>query len=213
MLSEEKIRGKSEPRTIGRREKNKIEKRNRIISAARYLFNKQGFSETTTQQIADKAGIAAGTLFLYAPTKEDLLSLVFRTEMLETANQSFGKLRRSDPPIDQIMRVFKRMVLYHEKDIEVSRTIHRQLYVPSDEARDREFIELSTAIFSGFAEIVQQGQKDGAIRLDIEPLVAGKTIFAIYYMELTRWFAGGSQKKELLNNTRLQILNLFGVRG
>src|SRR5947199_9613102 len=60
---------------VGRRERNKQDKLDRITAAARELFAEHGVDEVTTQQIADKADIGTGTLFLYAKTKGDLLLL------------------------------------------------------------------------------------------------------------------------------------------
>jgi TetR/AcrR family transcriptional regulator len=60
----------------GRRERNKQAKLERIVSAASTLFAEHGVDEVTTQQIADAADIGAGTLFLYARTKGELLLLV-----------------------------------------------------------------------------------------------------------------------------------------
>lgn len=78
----------------GRRERNKLEKQARIVWAARQLFHRQGFAETTTQQIAVEADIGTGTLFLYAKCKEDLLIMVFKDEMLETVREIFARLSR-----------------------------------------------------------------------------------------------------------------------
>jgi TetR/AcrR family transcriptional regulator len=61
---------------VGRRERNKQQKLDRIMDAARELFAQHGVDEVTTQQIAEKADIGAGTLFLYAKSKGELLLLV-----------------------------------------------------------------------------------------------------------------------------------------
>ena len=61
---------------VGRRERNKQAKLERIMTAASELFAEHGVDEVTTQQIADKADIGTGTLFLYAKTKGELLLLV-----------------------------------------------------------------------------------------------------------------------------------------
>src|SRR5215207_811417 len=61
---------------VGRRERNKQAKLERIIAAASELFAEHGVDEVTTQQIAEKADIGTGTLFLYARTKGELLLLV-----------------------------------------------------------------------------------------------------------------------------------------
>jgi AcrR family transcriptional regulator len=50
------------------------EKRERLLSAALALFVKNGVQNTTTAEIAKAAGMAAGTLFLYFPTKQDLIN-------------------------------------------------------------------------------------------------------------------------------------------
>src|SRR5690606_13426713 len=57
----------------GRREQIKQEKLGRIVRAAATLFSERGFAATTTQAIAEEAGIGAGTLFLYVRSKHDLL--------------------------------------------------------------------------------------------------------------------------------------------
>ncbi len=47
--------------------------RQKIVDAAVDLFRRQGFEATTTRDLAAAAGIAAGTLFNYFPTKEALV--------------------------------------------------------------------------------------------------------------------------------------------
>ncbi len=49
------------------------EKRESYLSAALKLFVSNGVQHTTTAAIANEAGTAAGTLFLYFPTKQDLV--------------------------------------------------------------------------------------------------------------------------------------------
>ena len=50
------------------------EKRARFLSSALHLFVANGVQHTTTAEIAQEAGTAAGTLFLYFPTKQDLMN-------------------------------------------------------------------------------------------------------------------------------------------
>lgn len=61
---------------IGRRERAKQDKRERIMAAARELLAQHGVRGVTTQQIADRADVAIGTLYLYASTKAELLIMV-----------------------------------------------------------------------------------------------------------------------------------------
>jgi AcrR family transcriptional regulator len=49
------------------------EKRERFLTAALKLFVANGIQNTSTAEISREAGTAAGTLFLYFPTKQDLI--------------------------------------------------------------------------------------------------------------------------------------------
>jgi AcrR family transcriptional regulator len=51
----------------------KPEKRANYLSSALKLLVANGVQNTSTAEIAKEAGTAAGTLFLYFPTKQDLL--------------------------------------------------------------------------------------------------------------------------------------------
>lgn len=50
--------------------------RERILDSARKLFASRGYRGTPTKDIAVGAGVAAGTVFYYFPTKKDLLEAV-----------------------------------------------------------------------------------------------------------------------------------------
>ena len=45
----------------------------RIINAAINIFSEKGFESTRTREIAERAGIAEGTIFRYFPTKDAIL--------------------------------------------------------------------------------------------------------------------------------------------
>ena len=57
--------------------------REQIRLAAWELFTTHGFEKTTTQAIARRAGVAAGTVFLHASDKADLLFLVMHDRLAD----------------------------------------------------------------------------------------------------------------------------------
>lgn len=59
--------------SVGRRERNKLERRRRLEDVALQLFERDGFDKTTIEQIADGAGLAPRTFFSYFATKDDLV--------------------------------------------------------------------------------------------------------------------------------------------
>ncbi len=198
------------PRPPGRRERNKLEKRQRIIEAARSLFAAQGFAETTTLQIAEAADIGTGTLFLYARSKEDLLVMVFKDEMLATALDSFRRLPAGQPVIENILVVFDRMVDYHERDIEMARVLMRELVIPVS-GRAAVIDELMQGILGGFADLVRAGQSRGEVGTRIEPQLAAQMIFGLYYFGLLGWLSQRISRAEFRQALGHQLEALLGA--
>jgi AcrR family transcriptional regulator len=50
----------------------------RLIRAALELFSSRGYHDTTTAQIAKKAGVAEGTIYRHFPSKQQLLNELYR---------------------------------------------------------------------------------------------------------------------------------------
>ena len=90
--------------TLGRRERNKAEKRDRIVSAASRLFAQHGFAATTTQQVAADADVADGTLFRYAPTKVELLLMV-TNERLAPLLDAGRQAAQARPPAEVVAAI------------------------------------------------------------------------------------------------------------
>ena len=67
-----------------RRERRRLEIRERIVETAFLLFETQGYEATTVTEIAEQADIAYGTLFQHFPSKLDLLR--------EVSGRALGRL-------------------------------------------------------------------------------------------------------------------------
>ena len=61
-----------------RRERRKQARPGELLDAALDLFVEKGFAATRAEEVAARAGVSKGTLFLYFPTKEELFKAVVR---------------------------------------------------------------------------------------------------------------------------------------
>lgn len=61
------------PPPLGRREVKKAATRRTLIEAAMTLFARQGYQDTTIEQVAAAAGVSQMTLFRYFPAKDHLV--------------------------------------------------------------------------------------------------------------------------------------------
>jgi AcrR family transcriptional regulator len=175
---------------IGRRERNKQEKLARIIAAARRLFRDQGYAETTTQQIAKAARIAAGTLFLYAQSKEDLLVLVFKDELEEAFERIYRAIPRDAPLERQVGRLFDGFIAYHKRDLDIARAITEELTFLGNPERRRDMADLMRGIYRRLATLTEAAARRGEIATETPARDAARVFFAIYYQLLQAWLGG-----------------------
>jgi AcrR family transcriptional regulator len=194
-----------------RRERNKQEKRDRIIAAAKELFGSKGFADTTTQEIAEKADIGTGTLFLYAKSKEELLVMVFSGDMLEQAENAFKNLPASGSLVDKLMHIFSSMIEYHDKDKDLTRPLLKEVSVLTSPTPNKDLARLMRGIYKGIGDVIIAGQAKGDIRSGVDPLLAAEALFGIYYVSLLNWISIGTSKQRLLKRLRAKLM--IGAEG
>ena len=66
------------PPITTKRERRKEARPGELLDAALALFVEKGFAATRVEEVAARAGVSKGTLFLYFPSKEDLFKAVVR---------------------------------------------------------------------------------------------------------------------------------------
>lgn len=194
---------------LSRREQNKLEKRGRIIAAARALFAHKGFDDTTTQEIARAADIAIGTLFIYAKTKEDLLILVFHDEMLEVVEKAYEAGKKRKHLIDRFVVFFDTLLQYHERDLALARALLRQLgYVQSDAQRDA-VRDLMRVLLRRLAMLIEAAKERDGVDAATPLLGGARAAFAVYYLHLGSLINGYINREQFDRDLRRQLALLL----
>ncbi|MBC9883013.1 TetR/AcrR family transcriptional regulator [Bradyrhizobium sp. INPA01-394B] len=85
-----------------------VEKRRKqIVEAATELFAKQGFYKTTIKDIAKKAGISYGGVYLYVREKEDVLLLVLQQVVNAYAEEIPKAMAGVANPLERLVRAIE----------------------------------------------------------------------------------------------------------
>lgn len=97
---------------MGAREDESRRRRDAVFTATWELVEADGFSAVTLRQVAERAGVALGTIFLYAANKDELLLRVFgerlaaRWTAFLQASQGESALRRIEAFYDDCLTMF-----------------------------------------------------------------------------------------------------------
>jgi TetR/AcrR family transcriptional regulator len=86
-----------------RRERRKESRPGELLAAALDLFVEKGFAATRAEEVAKRAGVSKGTLFLYFPTKEDLFKAVVRENISSKVNEGFDEVQNYPGPTVQLL--------------------------------------------------------------------------------------------------------------
>jgi AcrR family transcriptional regulator len=69
------------PSDTAHRKRRKDARPQELLDAALALFVEKGFAATRSEEVAQRAGVSKGTLYLYFPSKEELLKAVIKQSL------------------------------------------------------------------------------------------------------------------------------------
>lgn len=176
----------SAPRA-GRRELNKEDKLRRIKEAARSLFVTNGYDEASTRQIAVRAGVGLGTLFLYAANKRDLLFLVVNDDLEAVADRAAAAVRSDVPLIENLIIVFRPLYEFFGKERALSRLTLREMMFYESGPQARRFINTRQKMTDLCNDIVRIAQSRNEIKSGDRYRKAGDVLFAVFQIGIRKW--------------------------
>ena len=81
------------------------DKPQQIIDAAVRVFARKGYWSSRVRDIAREAGIAAGTIYLYFPNKEEILITLFREKGAEFVSALWRAIAEEPDAVAKVTRL------------------------------------------------------------------------------------------------------------
>ena len=168
---------------LSRRERKKDETRHRIFHAAIGLFRKQGFEQTTVDDITEQADVAKGTFFNYFRRKEAVLAFLSETRLQAIEENAEAFLAGPRPAREKLMDLYSSAASAYEEDRELSRYVLVELMTRMFSPTE----ELMVRWHEQIVQLIIQGQENGELRRDLAPLRAEAMLSSLYYATLYEW--------------------------
>ena len=103
----------SDARSEGPRRRRKEARPHELLDAAMALFVEKGFASTRSDEVAARAGVSKGTLYLYFPSKEDLFKAVIRTHLTAPLAEGQALADNFHGPSGELLRTLILMIWQH----------------------------------------------------------------------------------------------------
>jgi AcrR family transcriptional regulator len=163
--------------------------REHILASAARLFRDQGYAATTLRQIADAAGIKAGSIYYHFASKEALLGTVLDDGIEAVQDAVRDRLAKLPPGASHRERVAAAIEghlygLLRRGDL-TSANIRNYGQIPAPAKRRHRVVRQAYARI--WDELLEQAREAGELRADIEPGVL--RLFLIGALNWTvEWF-------------------------
>jgi len=159
-----------------------------ILDAASTVFNEKGYAKASMAEIARRAGVADGTLYLYVKNKEDLVRGVlarFYAQLTETAQRGVDKREGTKAKLKFLARHHMREVIANWRVLEIAPLIDRS----SDQYRQSELYNLNRAYVAVFDRVAKAAISEGLVQAEAELWVLRDMFFgAMEYSARTMMF-------------------------
>ena len=182
------------------------DKRDALLRAAIDTFAARGYFNSQVADVARAAGLAAGTIYLYFRSKDDLLISIFERTMTEAIAEG----RRGIETLASAEARLRSIAALHLDRLGRDRALAIVFQIELRQST-KFMARLSTSSLRDYLgllrEVVADGQAKGHFRADINPTLAAKVIFGALDEMATNWIL--SKRRYKLAPMADQVLDIF----
>lgn len=167
----------------------------KVLKAATHLFSEQGFSATTTAQIAKAAGVSEGTIYKYFASKQTLLNELLTPMFIKIRDTFFTQASDYQSLDDFIAFVVKNRIQFGNENFELIKIIFQEMLTSqrNDFGDLEKLLTGSGGLYDkvdhlkkAFPEINQQLPPEQIVQIFIGPILGyliQTRLMGVHYME------------------------------
>jgi TetR/AcrR family fatty acid metabolism transcriptional regulator len=185
---------------------DRTDKRDALLRAAIDTFASRGFFNAQVADIARAAGVAAGTVYLYFRSKDDLLISIFERTMQEAIADGRRSVDALTDPVERLREIARLHLGRLGRDRALAVVFQVELR-QSTKFMER-FSSTQLREYLGIIRnVIADGQERRAFRSGISPTLAAKLFFGALDEMATNWIL--SRRKYSLVAEADAIVDLF----
>ena len=204
---------------VGLRDRQKQERERRIVRAAEKLFARKGYAEVAMEDVAERAGLAVGTIYNYFPSKSALLLAIIRRESESLLAR--GRKILDDPPRDAVAAACAFTEIFLDDFTRDDRRLWRELFgaaIADPSVVGRRLFEGDAQLVSQLASLLEHYRTCGVLASDLEPIPAATVLYGVCFTWMTAYLMNDAISAEMVRNeirrgTAIAMRGLFPRTG
>jgi TetR/AcrR family fatty acid metabolism transcriptional regulator len=182
------------------------DKRDAILRAAVKVFARHGYFQSQVADVARVAGVAAGTVYLYFRSKDDLLVSIFERTMKDAIAEGRAALADVADPVERLRRIARLHLerLGRDRDLAVVVQVELRQSIKFMERFSSTHLQDYLALIR---RTIADGQAAGVFRADVNPNIAAKVFFGALDEMATNWML--SRRKYALASEADTVVDLL----
>ncbi|GDX41057.1 TetR family transcriptional regulator [Armatimonadota bacterium] len=188
---------------LSRRERRRIETRDRLFEAATRLLSERDFDSVTVEMITEAADVGKGTFFNYFANKEGIVAYYFeyisqfigktfqdQMELLTQLQQNAASPEEIREAWDEIcwkclMDMVRQIAEFDSRSRRFARTL--LALCQTNETVRKESLRVKEQMLESAVELMRLEQSLGLVRSDYSPDVIARFLRNVYFSTLTEW--------------------------
>ncbi|MBZ5576221.1 MAG: TetR family transcriptional regulator [Acidobacteriia bacterium] len=163
----------------------------KFVRTAAELFSKQGYASTSTRSLSALIGMEKATLYYHVKSKQDLLYLITKSSV-ETLQEEVNKaVEGITCPIEHLAVLIRAHCMSLLRDQTQHATALAEVRALSPE-RLSEIVSMRKIYQTGIRRMIEEGQKNGSIRADVEPRYLASMLRGLLDRTVEWYQKGGS---------------------
>lgn len=191
-------------------------RRQQILDAARRCFLRNGFHNTSMQDVIVEAGLSVGAVYRYFRSKNELITSIAEA-VISSADEVLAEVTGQDPPLPLVESV-DRVLAFVDTQAGPDGALRIAIQVWAESLRDPALAVFVAEKYSGFRDhfvvLVQRARETGELPPDADPAATGAALFALvpgYFLQ--RILANGPDRATYLVGVRALLAAGSAPRG
>ena len=200
------------PRGATKKSRQSDRTKQRLVAAARKLFEEHGYHRVSVTEIAKAAGVTHGMINAHFNAKAGLLYAMIDESNAEQIEATREAAKPDGTVLERLRRVMEVYASRDLRDRELLAVMQAYFWEWPDETEAHNRAQLAEAL-KIVATILEDGKASAEIRDDLDTDLAVRTIFAIYTLGLRPAVYDGATVADCVDGIMEQVtLLLEGMR-